>query len=107
VGIVQRPASSVQHLTLDYTERKFRLAEIPVVSNAKNYRQNAAVPLVVPLVNPDHLNIIPTQRALHNLVRGLIVTNANCATTGLVVPLHALERAVGPIDKSRTENSPR
>lgn len=68
-------------------------------SNAKNYRQNATVPLVVPLVNPDHLNIIPTQRALHNLVRGFIVTNANCATTGLVVPLHALERAFGPIDK--------
>lgn len=68
-------------------------------SNAKNYRQNATVPLVVPLVNPDHLNIIPTQRALHNLVRGFIVTNANCSTTGLVVPLRALENAFGPIDK--------
>jgi aspartate-semialdehyde dehydrogenase len=85
----------VQHLTLDYTERDFRLAEIPVFSNAKNYRRDA---LVVPLVNPDHLNIILTQRALHNLVRGFIVTNANCATTGLVVPLHALERAFGLID---------
>ncbi len=68
-------------------------------SNAKNYRQTATVPLVVPLVNPDHLNIIPTQRALQNLVRGFIVTNANCSTTGLVVPLHALEQAFGPIDK--------
>lgn len=68
-------------------------------SNAKNYRQNATVPLVVPLVNPDHLNIIPTQRALHNLVRGFIVTNANCSTTGLVIPLRALENAFGPIDK--------
>ena len=95
----QSPKLIVQDLIPVYIERDFRLAEIPVFSNAKNHRQNATVPLVVPLVNPDHLNIIPAQRTLHNLERGFIVTNANCATTGLVVPLHALEQAFGPIDK--------
>lgn len=93
------PLNVSKFLTLVCIEREFRLSEIPVFSNAKNYRQTATVPLVVPLVNPDHLNIIPTQRALQNLVRGFIVTNANCSTTGLVVPLHALEQAFGPIDK--------
>ena len=32
------------------------------------------------------------------LQRGFIVTNANCSTTGVVVPLAALERAFGPIE---------
>lgn len=56
------------------------------------------MPLIVPLVNTSHLSIIPHQRALHSLQKGFIVTNANCSTTGLVVPLAALEKAFGPID---------
>jgi aspartate-semialdehyde dehydrogenase len=58
------------------------------------------VPLVVPLVNPFHLNIIPQQRLLHSppLKKGFIVTNANCSTTGVVIPLAALERAFGPVE---------
>ena len=69
-------------------------------SNAKSYRRDPNVPLVVPLVNPFHLNIIPQQRALHSppLQKGFIVTNANCSTTGIVIPLSALERAFGPIE---------
>ncbi|KAI9440200.1 aspartate-semialdehyde dehydrogenase [Lactarius psammicola] len=64
------------------------------------YRRDPNVPLVVPLVNPHHFNIIPQQRALHSppLQKGFIVTNANCSTTGVVIPLAALERAFGPIE---------
>ena len=57
------------------------------------------VPLCVPLVNPDHLDIIPAQRAVLSNPNGFIVTNANCSTTGLVVALKALENAFGPLDK--------
>lgn len=44
--------------------------------------------------------MIPQQRAHHNppLKRGFILTNANCATTGLVIPLRALEKTFGPIE---------
>jgi len=71
-----------------------------VFSNAKSYRRDPNVPLVVPLVNTHHFNIIPQQRALHSppLQKGFIVTNANCSTTGIVIPLAALERAFGPIE---------
>jgi aspartate-semialdehyde dehydrogenase len=81
-------------------EASFRAAELAVFSNAKSYRRDPNVPLVVPLVNPSHLNIIPQQRALHSppLQKGFIVTNANCSTTGIVIPLSALERAFGPIE---------
>lgn len=69
-------------------------------SNAKNYRKDPHVPLVVPLVNTSHYSIIPQQRALHSppLKKGFIVTNANCSTTGFVVPLAALEKAFGPLE---------
>ncbi|KAL4254302.1 aspartate-semialdehyde dehydrogenase family protein [Pleurotus pulmonarius] len=81
-------------------EADFRSAEIAVFSNAKNYRRDPHVPLIVPLVNPSHLAIIPQQRSLHTppLNKGFIVTNANCSTTGYVVPLAALEKAFGPIE---------
>lgn len=69
-------------------------------SNAKNHRRNPVIPLVVPLVNTSHLSIIPYQQSLLNPrpTRGFIVTNANCAATGAVLPLNALEHAFGPLD---------
>lgn len=58
-------------------------------------------PLVVPLVNTSHLDLIPHQRASLSpqLDRGFIVTNANCSTTGIMPPLRALMDAFGPLDK--------
>ncbi|KAG9049854.1 hypothetical protein FS837_008904 [Tulasnella sp. UAMH 9824] len=81
-------------------ELEFRAAELAVFSNAKNHRRDPVVPLIVPLVNPSHLSIIPHQRSLQSpaLSKGFIVTNANCSTTGLVVPLAALEQAFGPLE---------
>ena len=69
-------------------------------SNAKNYRKDPQVPLIVPLVNTSHYSMIPQQRSLHSppLKKGFIVTNANCSTTGFVIPLAALEKAFGPIE---------
>lgn len=80
-------------------EDAFRKAELRVFSNAKNYRTDPLCPLVVPLVNTDHLAILPHQQKTLGLSRGYIVTNANCSTTGIVVPLKALVDAFGPLDK--------
>ncbi len=81
-------------------ESAFRAADLVVFSNAKNYRRDPLVPLVVPLVNPSHFSVIPHQRAQQQppLKRGYIITNANCSTTSIVVPLAALERAFGPLE---------
>uniref|UniRef100_D8PN00 Aspartate-semialdehyde dehydrogenase n=2 Tax=Schizophyllum commune (strain H4-8 / FGSC 9210) TaxID=578458 RepID=D8PN00_SCHCM len=79
-------------------EAAFRTAELAVFSNAKNFRRDPNVPLIVPLVNPSHLSIIPQQRRLNSLTKGFIVTNANCSTTTIVIPLTALEKAFGPIE---------
>ncbi|KAG5458498.1 MAG: putative aspartate semialdehyde dehydrogenase, partial [Olpidium bornovanus] len=73
----------------------FIKANVPVFSNAMNYRNNAAVPLVVPLANPSHLDLIPHQRSVHGVERGFLVTNSNCSTAGLAVVLQALKEAFG------------
>ncbi|KAG9058576.1 hypothetical protein FS842_007998 [Serendipita sp. 407] len=79
-------------------EAAFRAADLAVFSNAKNFRREPAVPLIVPLVNTSHLSMVQYQRSQLSLQKGFIVTNANCSTTGLVIPLAALEKAFGPID---------
>ena len=75
-------------------EAEFAHAGVAVFSNARNYRMSPDVPLVVPEVNPDHLAAIPQQRKARNWP-GFIVTNANCATTPLVMALKPLQEAFG------------
>lgn len=79
------------------TEDAFRRANLVVFSNAKNYRRDSLVPLIVPTVNPSHLSVVRAQQASLSLSKGYLVTNANCSTTCIVVPLRALELAFGPL----------
>ncbi|KAF3921687.1 hypothetical protein ABW21_db0202674 [Orbilia brochopaga] len=78
-------------------EMAFLKANIPTFSNAKNYRRDPLTPLIVPLVNTAHLGIVYHQMRTNNLSKGFLVTNANCSTTGLVVPLAALIDKFGPL----------
>ncbi|RDA89513.1 hypothetical protein CP533_3919, partial [Ophiocordyceps camponoti-saundersi (nom. inval.)] len=78
-------------------EQEFLEANLAVFSNAKNHRRDALVPLVVPTVNINHLDLIPHQRTTKGLERGLLVCNSNCAVVGLVLPLAALQSAFGPV----------
>lgn len=80
------------------TEMEFLKANIPVFSNAKNYRRDPMVPLVVPTVNLPHLSLIPHQRKQHNLEKGFLVCNSNCAVIGIVIPFAALQARFGPIN---------
>jgi aspartate-semialdehyde dehydrogenase len=79
-------------------EKEFQHANLAVFSNAKNYRRDPLVPLVVPTVNLSHMNLIPHQRKTLGLEKGFLVCNSNCAVIGLVIPFAALQRKFGPID---------
>ncbi len=57
------------------------------------------IPLIVPLVNSSHFDIIPNQRKSFGKQQGFIITNANCSTTGLVTALKPLQDAFGPLSK--------
>jgi len=75
-------------------ERDFASAGHFVVSNARNFRMEQFVPLLVPEINPDHLALIPLQQQSKGW-KGAIVTNPNCATVPLVMAL-AAAREFGP-----------
>ena len=74
-------------------ERAFAEAGYPVISNAKNYRMQDDVPLLIPEVNPDHIGLIDEQD--WGAEGGFIVTNPNCSTVGLVCALRPLVDAFG------------
>lgn len=61
-------------------------AGLPVISNARSFRMEPQVPLVVPEVNPGHLGLLSGGRN----GQGFLVTNPNCSTTGLVLALKPL-----------------
>lgn len=73
-------------------ETSFAEAGIAVLSNARNHRMRADVPLLIPEVNPDHLGLVSRQTYPKG---GMIVTNPNCATVGLVCALRPLVDAFG------------
>jgi aspartate-semialdehyde dehydrogenase len=65
-----------------------------VLSNAKNFRMDDDVPLVIPEVNAQHLQLIDRQRKERGW-SGAIVTNANCAATVAAMALAPLEEEYG------------
>ena len=65
-----------------------------VLSNAKNFRMDPDVPLVIPEVNASHLALLDRQRQSRGWSGG-IVTNANCAATVATVALAPLHEAFG------------
>ncbi len=70
------------------TEHAFRAAGRVVVSNASAHRMDADVPLVIPEINPEHVELVRGQR-------GAIVCNPNCTSMPLVFALAPLHRAFG------------
>lgn len=72
-------------------EESFAREGYIVLSNSKNHRMDEDVPLLVPEINPDHLEIIKAQRQRRGW-SGAIVTNPNCSTVGLVMPLAPIDR---------------
>lgn len=70
-------------------EGAFAAAGHIVVSNARNYRMDPLVPLLIPEVNADHLALLPEQRAAKGW-SGAIVTNPNCSTIVLAMALAPL-----------------
>ena len=72
-------------------EPAFARAGHLVISNARSFRMDPAVPLLIPEINPDHLSLLPRQRRDHAWP-GAIVTNPNCSTVVLAMVLAPLRQ---------------
>jgi len=65
-----------------------------VCSNASAFRQEPDVPILIPEVNPEHIQILETQRKLRGW-KGFIVTNPNCTSTGLTMAFRPILDSFG------------
>ncbi len=75
-------------------EPRFAAEGCAVISNSSAFRMQSDVPLVVPEVNADHLQLIE-QQSWRKKCGGYIVTNPNCSAIGLVMALKPLEERFG------------
>ena len=71
-------------------EEAYAKAECPVVSNNSANRFTPDVPMVVPEINADHIEIIPSQRKRLGTKRGFIAVKSNCSIQSYVPALSAL-----------------
>lgn len=72
-------------------EEAYAKAETPVVSNNSAHRWTPDVPMVVPELNPEHLEAIPSQKKRLGTERGFIVVKPNCSIQSYTPALHALK----------------
>ena len=73
-------------------EETYAKKEIPVVSNNSAHRFTADVPMVIPEINPEHLEVIAAQRKRLGTKRGFIAVKSNCSLQSYVPLLHPLKK---------------
>ena len=71
-------------------EERYAKAECPVVSNNSAHRWTEDVPMVVPEMNPEHLEVIAAQRKRLGTQRGFIAVKSNCSIQSYAPALHPL-----------------
>jgi aspartate-semialdehyde dehydrogenase len=87
---VDMPKDATAKLEEDYAR-----AETPVVSNTSAHRWTPDVPMTVPELNPEHMDVIAAQRRRLGTARGFVTTKPNCSIQSYVPAIHAL-RAFRP-----------
>ena len=102
VSDVKNVASSVEFVfsAVDMTkdeikkiEEEYAKTETPVVSNNSAHRWTPDVPMVVPELNPEHLEVIESQKKRLGTTRGFIAVKPNCSIQSYTPALHALKKA--------------
>ncbi|PFH35948.1 aspartate-semialdehyde dehydrogenase [Besnoitia besnoiti] len=81
--------SALDAAAADTLEDVFAAEGFIVFSNAKSHRMDSDVPILLPYVNAPLLEVVRGQKH-YAKTGGAIVTNANCASTGLSVALKPL-----------------
>ncbi len=87
---VNMPKAEIRALEEAYARK-----EVPVVSNNSAHRGTPDVPMVVPELNADHIDVIPYQRKRLGTRRGFIAVKSNCSLQSYVPALSPLRDAFG------------
>lgn len=78
------PAGIADKLELDLREKG-----IGVFTNSSPHRMDADVPILIPEINADHIELARIQK---ESMSGFIISNANCSVTGASIYLHELNK---------------
>ncbi len=79
-------------------EEKYAKKECPVISNNSAHRFTADVPMIIPEINPEHAEVIKSQRERLGTKKGFIAVKSNCSLQSYVPALFPLDEKFG-IDK--------
>jgi aspartate-semialdehyde dehydrogenase len=100
VNEISEVAGSVDFVfsAVDMTKEEIKAIEeayaktgTPVVSNNSAHRWTPDVPMVIPEMNPEHLEVIEAQKKRLGTDRGFIVVKPNCSIQSYAPALHALK----------------
>ena len=91
---VEMDKQAILALEMEYASKGFA-----VVSNNSAHRNTEDVPVMIPEINPDHLDIIPEQQKKRGFSKGFLVVKPNCSIQSYMIPLYALMKAGYVIDK--------
>lgn len=73
-------------------EYEYARLECPIVSNNSAHRATEDVPMVIPEINPEHLEVIAAQRKRLGTRRGFVAVKSNCSLQSYVPLLHPLRK---------------
>ena len=73
-------------------EEKYAKLECPIVSNNSAHRWTEDVPMVVPEINADHIEVIEAQKKRLGTKRGFIAVKSNCSLQSYVPALNPLRK---------------
>ena len=82
---VDMKKDEIKALELEYAKR-----ECPVVSNNSAHRWTPDVPMIVPEINPEHIEVVESFRKRNGLKRGFIAVKSNCSIQSYVPAIHPL-----------------
>jgi aspartate-semialdehyde dehydrogenase len=82
---VNMPANEIREI-----EERYAKAETPVISNNSAHRGSADVPMIIPEINAEHLELIHVQRQRLGTKKGFIVAKPNCSIQSYVPAINAL-----------------
>lgn len=84
---VNMPKDEIKQLEYDYAK-----LECPIVSNNSAHRFTEDVPMIIPEINAEHLEVIAAQRKRLGTKRGFIAVKSNCSLQSYVPLLHPLKK---------------
>lgn len=65
---------------------------LAVFSHASSHRRASDIPMIIPEINPDHLDLIPFQRQKRGWKTGCIIVKPNCTLQSFLLPLFPLHQ---------------